>query len=164
MQAADGSHDALTQVSAHRSWAIVLRRIGHTETATRLILDTATSLQPELRRGAKYLAACGPLLSTAAYTAVVDGYRESARTLTIEASHPGARLGHECPGFVAGFGPGTVALYRYWHDVARAFHQWGKPEQCYRALRAAEQATPTKSATANPSKRSPQTCCNSHRL
>lgn len=27
---------------------------------------------------------------------------------------------------------------RYWIDVARAYHQWGKPEPCYRALLAAE--------------------------
>jgi hypothetical protein len=27
---------------------------------------------------------------------------------------------------------------RYWVDVARAYHQWGKPERCYRALLAAE--------------------------
>ncbi|MFI0264171.1 XRE family transcriptional regulator [Streptomyces sp. NPDC017056] len=31
---------------------------------------------------------------------------------------------------------------RYWIDVARAFAQWNKPEPCYRALRAAEQAAP----------------------
>jgi transcriptional regulator with XRE-family HTH domain len=31
---------------------------------------------------------------------------------------------------------------RYWVDVARAYHQWGKPEHCYRALLAAEQAAP----------------------
>jgi transcriptional regulator with XRE-family HTH domain len=31
---------------------------------------------------------------------------------------------------------------RYWIDVARAYHQWGKPEHCYRALLAAEQAAP----------------------
>ncbi|MFF2923329.1 helix-turn-helix domain-containing protein [Streptomyces celluloflavus] len=31
---------------------------------------------------------------------------------------------------------------RYWIDVARAFHQWNKPERCYRALLAAEQAAP----------------------
>jgi hypothetical protein len=30
----------------------------------------------------------------------------------------------------------------YYVDIARAFHQWGKPEQCYRALLAAEQASP----------------------
>lgn len=31
---------------------------------------------------------------------------------------------------------------RYWSDVARAFAQWGKPEQCYQALLAAEHASP----------------------
>ena len=31
---------------------------------------------------------------------------------------------------------------RYWIDVARASHQWGKPEPCYRALLAAERAAP----------------------
>ncbi|MGV9320425.1 XRE family transcriptional regulator [Streptomyces sp. NPDC003660] len=31
---------------------------------------------------------------------------------------------------------------RYWIDVARAFDQWGKPDRCYRALLAAEQAAP----------------------
>ncbi|MFE0686099.1 helix-turn-helix domain-containing protein [Streptomyces sp. NPDC058961] len=29
---------------------------------------------------------------------------------------------------------------RYWIDIARSFDQWGKPERCYRALLAAEQA------------------------
>lgn len=31
---------------------------------------------------------------------------------------------------------------RYWVDVARAYHQWGKPEPCYKALLAAEQTAP----------------------
>jgi len=31
---------------------------------------------------------------------------------------------------------------RYWIDVARAYHQWGKPDNCYRALLAAERAAP----------------------
>jgi hypothetical protein len=31
---------------------------------------------------------------------------------------------------------------RYWIDVARAYHQWGKPGPCYRALLAAERAAP----------------------
>jgi transcriptional regulator with XRE-family HTH domain len=31
---------------------------------------------------------------------------------------------------------------RYWVDVARAWHQWGKPEACYRSLLAAERAAP----------------------
>lgn len=31
---------------------------------------------------------------------------------------------------------------RYWIDVARAWHQWGRPEACYRSLLAAERAAP----------------------
>ena len=31
---------------------------------------------------------------------------------------------------------------RYWIHVARAYHQWSKPESCYRALLAAERAAP----------------------
>ncbi len=31
---------------------------------------------------------------------------------------------------------------RYWVDVARAYHQWGKPERCLRALLVAERAAP----------------------
>ena len=31
---------------------------------------------------------------------------------------------------------------RYWIDVARAYHQWNKPEHCYRALLSAERAAP----------------------
>jgi transcriptional regulator with XRE-family HTH domain len=31
---------------------------------------------------------------------------------------------------------------RYWIDVARAYHQWGKPADCYTALRAAERTAP----------------------
>jgi hypothetical protein len=31
---------------------------------------------------------------------------------------------------------------RYSVDVARAYHQWGKPDRCYQALLAAEQAAP----------------------
>ncbi|NUW46617.1 hypothetical protein [Nonomuraea rhodomycinica] len=31
---------------------------------------------------------------------------------------------------------------RFWIDVARAWHQWGKPDACYRALLAAERAAP----------------------
>lgn len=38
--------------------------------------------------------------------------------------------------------PTTERRARYWIDVARAFHQWNKPDRCYHALLAAEQAAP----------------------
>ncbi|MQY25167.1 helix-turn-helix domain-containing protein [Nocardia aurantia] len=175
VQAAHLSHDLPTRAIAHRSWAIVLRRSGFSDTATQLILDTAASLQPKLHQGAPYLAAYGALLCTAAYTAAADGDRDLAGTLIAEATNATTHINRDHPGHTTGFGLGSVGLYqvsiarvlgdcgaaidaarridpatiplaesraRYWSDVARAFHQWGKPEQCYRALRAAEQAAP----------------------
>lgn len=174
MQAAHTVDDPLLQAQVHRSWAIVLRRTGHSDSASQLILDTAASLQPQLHRGVDHLATFAALLSTAAYTAATDGDRNGARTLITEAAHAATRIDHS-GGAVTGFGTGSVALYqvsiarvlgdagtaidaarridpasiqsaetraRYWSDIARAFHQWGKPEQCYRALRAAEHAAP----------------------
>lgn len=38
--------------------------------------------------------------------------------------------------------PSAERRARYFADIARAFHHWGKPEHCYRALLAAEQAAP----------------------
>lgn len=42
--------------------------------------------------------------------------------------------------------PAGIALVerhaRYWSDIARSFHEWNKPEPCYRALLAAELASP----------------------
>jgi tetratricopeptide (TPR) repeat protein len=38
--------------------------------------------------------------------------------------------------------PTTERQGRYWIDVARAYHQWGKLEACYRALLEAERAAP----------------------
>ncbi|WP_084505234.1 helix-turn-helix domain-containing protein [Nocardia harenae] len=175
MQAAQVSNDPLIRAQARRSWAIVLRRTGHTDTAAQLILDTAASLQAQPHRDVNNLATFAALLSTAAYTAATSGDRDGARTLIDEAAHAAAQVEHNHPGAVAGFGTGSVVLYqvsiarvlgdagtaidtarridpasirsaetraRYWSDVARAFHQWGKFEQCYGALRAAEHAAP----------------------
>jgi len=175
IQAAYGTDDVLTLAAARRAWAIVLRRAGHAETAQRLLVDTATSLQPDLRRGPDYLSVYGSLLSTAAYTAAVDGDRDTARTLIGEAVDTAARLGADGNHRFTAFGPTGVRLYRistarvlgdygtavetaqrvppatiplverrarYWSDVARSFHEWGKPTQCYRALLAAEHASP----------------------
>ncbi|WP_255219344.1 hypothetical protein [Nocardia tenerifensis] len=166
--------DVLAQASARRVWAIVLRRAGYSATAQQVIIDTATALQPELVRGVPYLAAYGSLLSTAAYTAAVDGDRQTARTLIGEAIDTATRIDGTRQARTS-FNPMAVDLYRismarvlgdfgtaieaakrinpadipkpesrarYWSDVARAFHQWGKPEECFRALLAAEHASP----------------------
>ncbi|AOS61203.1 helix-turn-helix domain-containing protein [Actinoalloteichus hymeniacidonis] len=167
--------DVLTQAAARRAWAIVLRRAGHTATAERQIIDAAAVLQPDLNRGPEYLSVYGSLLSTAAYTAAVDGDRDTAHTLIGEAVQAAGRLGVEGNHRFTAFGPTGVGLYeisiarvlgdsgaaievarrinpaaiplterqaRYWSDVARSYHQWGKPAQCYRALLAAEHASP----------------------
>jgi hypothetical protein len=173
LQAADASGDLLTQATTRRSWGIVLRRSGQADTARQLVLDTAAALQPELHRGAGHLSVYGSLLETGAYTAAVDGDRDTAKSLIAEAADAATRVASG-PHATA-FDPTAVGLYqisiarvlgdsgaaieharridpaaipvverraRYYSDVARAFHQWGKPEQCYRALLAAEHASP----------------------
>ncbi|WP_233224014.1 hypothetical protein [Amycolatopsis sp. CA-128772] len=173
LQAADASGDALTQATTRRSWGIVLRRSGQAETARQLVLDTAAALQPGLHRAPDYLSVYGTLLETGAYTAAVDGDRDTAKALIAEASNAAARV-TAGPSATA-FNPTAVDLYqvsiarvlgdsgtaieyarridplaipvverraRFYSDVARAFHQWGKPEPCYRALLAAEHASP----------------------
>jgi transcriptional regulator with XRE-family HTH domain len=175
LQAAYGADDILTQASARRAWAIVLRRAGHADTAQRLVVDTAASLQADLHHGPEYVSVYGSLLSTAAYTAAVDGDRNTARTLIGEAVDAATRLGADGNHRFTAFGPTGVGLYRisiarvlgdygtaveaaqrinpvgiplverrarYWSDVARSFHEWNKPQQCYRALLAAENASP----------------------
>ncbi|MGM1063879.1 hypothetical protein [Saccharothrix sp. Mg75] len=175
VQAADNSGDPLLQAGSRRMWAIVLRREGHLDVAERLIVDTATTVQRDLHRSAEHLTVFGALLSTAGYTAAVEGDRSKAHTLLDEAQAAARRLGTEHEYRALPFGPTAVALYqistarvlgdfgqaielarrvaphaipnaerraRYWSDVARSFHQWDKPEHAYRALLAAEIASP----------------------
>lgn len=175
LQAANSTDDTLSQATARRAWAIVLRRAGRAQTAERMVLDTAAALQADLNCGADYLSMYGSLLSTAAYTAAVDGDRGTAHTLIGEAVEAAGRLGTAGNRPYLGFGPTDVGMYqvsiarvlgdsgaaietartinpaatplierraRYWADVARSFDQWGKPAQCYRALLAAEKASP----------------------
>jgi transcriptional regulator with XRE-family HTH domain len=175
LQAAYDSGDILTQATARRAWCIVLRRADRAEAAQQLVIDTATALEPQLREGPEYLSVYGSLLSTAAYTAAVDGDRDTAYTLINEALDTADRLGADANHRFTAFGPTGVRLYRisiarvlgdsgaaieaarkinpmaiplverrarYWSDVARSFHQWGKPEQCFQALLAAEHASP----------------------
>jgi transcriptional regulator with XRE-family HTH domain len=175
LQAAMSTDDVLTQATARRAWAIVLRRAGRAETAERMVIETAAALQPVLHRGPDAVSVYGSLLSTAAYTAAVDGDRGTARTLIDEAAEAATLFGSDDNHRFTGFGPTSVGMYqvsiarvlgdpgtaietartinpastplverraRFWADVARSFHQWGKPAQCYRALLAAEKASP----------------------
>lgn len=170
----------------------MLRRAGHAETAQRQVIDAAAGLQHDLHRGPEYLSVYGSLLSTAAYTAAVDGDRDTAHTLIGEAVHAAGRLGVDGNHRFTAFGPTGVRLYqisiarvlgdsgtaidaarrinpttipqterqaRYWSDVARSFHQWGKPEQCYGRCWPPNTPPPTRCAIASPSSRSPPACC-----
>ncbi|MGH3585138.1 MAG: helix-turn-helix domain-containing protein [Pseudonocardia sp.] len=173
--AATDSADPLTDAVARRQWAIVLRRAGHPALAQRLVIDTATALQPDLHRGPDQLAVYGSLLAAAAYSAATEGDRHNAQALLDEATTSAARLAGKRSERVPVFSPAWVGVYRintarvlgdygtaldvarhlpaatipepeqrarYWATLARVFHEWGKPERCYRALLAAEQASP----------------------
>lgn len=175
VQTAHDTDDILTQATAHRAWAIVLRRTRHADAAQSLIFSSIETLQPDLHRGPEHLSVYGSLLSTAAYTAAVDGDRDAAFTLTAEAIEAAIRLGTDANHRFTAFGPTGVGLYRisvaralgdygtaieaakqinpaaipvaerrarYWSDVAHAYHEWNKPEQSFRALLAAEHASP----------------------
>jgi len=174
-QAADRGGDPLLLADARRSVATVLRRTGHPAAGRRLVLAAAQEIQPGRAATADQLSMYGMLLAVAAYTAAVDGARDTAHDLIGAAAAAAARLGHDGNHRYTAFGPTNIALYRvsiaqvlgdngtavehaktirtaaiptperrgrYWIDLARAYHQWGKPQQCYQALLHAEQAAP----------------------
>jgi transcriptional regulator with XRE-family HTH domain len=118
------------------------------------------------------LAARGDLYATAAYTAAKAGDRAFAHALIREAADSAAAAGrstgladgiqgvalhemsvhHELGDagraieLASTIDPGALPTAerqaRFFIDVARAFDQWGKPERCFKALLAAEQAAP----------------------
>ncbi|MFD5084243.1 helix-turn-helix domain-containing protein [Kitasatospora sp. NPDC058406] len=118
------------------------------------------------------LATRGDLYATAAYTAAKSGDRSYAHALIREAADSAAAASrssglldgvqgvalHELSvhyelgdagraiEMAATIDPAALPTAerqaRFFTDVARAFDQWGKPEQCYRALLAAEEAAP----------------------
>ncbi|MEU4588273.1 helix-turn-helix domain-containing protein [Kitasatospora aureofaciens] len=130
-----------------------------------LLADTSVS------EGAR-LATRGDLYATAAYTAAKAGDRAYAHALIREAADSAAAAGrasglvdgiqgvalHELSvhyelgdaGRAIEFArtvdptalPTAERRARFFTDVARAFDQWGKPEQTFRALLAAEEAAP----------------------
>ncbi|RGD56489.1 XRE family transcriptional regulator [Kitasatospora xanthocidica] len=133
--------------------------------AEELLADASV---PEVSR----LATRGDLYATAAYTAAKGGDRSYAHALIKEAADSAAAAGrssglvdgiqgvalHELSvHYELGDAGRAIELARtvdpaalptaerqarFFIDVARAFGQWGKPEQCYRALLAAEEAAP----------------------
>ncbi|MFI1521122.1 XRE family transcriptional regulator [Kitasatospora cineracea] len=133
--------------------------------AEELLADTSV---PEASR----LATRGDLYATAAYTAAKSGDRSYAHALIREAVDSAAASGrisglvegaqgvalHELSvHYELGDAGRAIELARtidptslptaerqarFFIDVARAFDQWGKPEQCFKALMAAEEAAP----------------------
>ncbi|TDP96448.1 helix-turn-helix protein [Labedaea rhizosphaerae] len=132
MQAAHATDDILTHASASRTWAIVLRRAGRADTAQNLVVDTAAMLQPHLHRGPEHLSVYGSLLSTAAYTAAVDGHREDAHTLIGEAVQAANRLGVDANHRFTAFGPTGVDLYRI--SIARVLGDSGTAVETARGI------------------------------
>ncbi|PJN26204.1 helix-turn-helix domain-containing protein [Kitasatospora sp. CB02891] len=130
-----------------------------------LLADTSVS-------EAARLTVRGDLYATAAYTAAKTGDRPYAHALIREAANSAAAAGrvtgladgvqsvalHELSvHYELGDAGRAIALARtidptmlptaerqarFFIDVARAFDQWGKPEQCFKALLAAEEAAP----------------------
>ncbi|MGW2541699.1 helix-turn-helix domain-containing protein [Kitasatospora sp. NPDC001574] len=118
------------------------------------------------------LATRGDLYATAAYTAAKSGDRSYAHALIREAADSAAAASRSSGlldgvqgvalhklsvhyelgdagraiEMAATIDPAALPTAerqaRFFTDVARAFDQWGKPEQCYRALLAAEEAAP----------------------
>lgn len=133
--------------------------------AEELLADTSV---PEAAR----LATRGDLYATAAYTAAKTGDRSYAHALIREAADSAAAAGqtsglvdgiqgvalHELSvhyelgdagraiELASTINPAALPTAerqaRFFTDVARAFDQWGKPEQCFKALLAAEEAAP----------------------
>ena len=94
LAAAKDSGAPATIAAASRAVAIAMRRMGHYDTASRLLTGTALSLGAD--RGnppAPVLAAYGSLLCTAAYTSARNGRRHQALDLIAEARSAATRMG-----------------------------------------------------------------------
>lgn len=174
-QFAEASNDELSIASADRALSVLLRRSGRVERAETLIHNTVATAQRRSHLGPQELSMYGSLLAVAAYTAAVDGDRDTAGTLIAEAGDTARRLGADANHHWTAFGPTTVALYqvsidqtlgdfgtaitharrinfdtiaqperraRGYTDIAKAYHQWGKPEKCLHALLLAERDAP----------------------
>ncbi|MBV6699950.1 helix-turn-helix domain-containing protein [Kitasatospora aureofaciens] len=169
LTAARAGGDGLIIAEAQRMVSSAWRRQGHLSRATDIAVRAAHDLQrdssvPEAAR----LTAQGDLFATAAYTAAKLGDRSYAHALIREAADSaraagqvdgiqGVTLHHLSVHYELGDAGQAIELARtinpaalptaerqarFFTDVARAFDQWGKPEQAFRALLAAEQAAP----------------------
>ncbi|MEU8901297.1 helix-turn-helix transcriptional regulator [Nocardia sp. NPDC048505] len=137
---AEAGGDLLAHAAARRVWAIALRRAGHTDTAQQLVVDTAAGLARELDPHPAYLKTYTSLLSTAAYTAAVDGDRDTAGTLISEATDAATRRAL-APGLSTTGGEAlSVQLYRI--SMARVLGDFGTAVELAKRVDPAEIATP----------------------
>ncbi|MEV7214223.1 helix-turn-helix transcriptional regulator [Kitasatospora cineracea] len=169
LTAARAGGNGLIIAEAQRMVSSAWRRQGHLGRATDIVVRAARELQHDdsIAEPAR-LAAQGDLYATAAYTAAKLGDRSYAQSLIAEAAdtaHAAGRadgiqsvaLHHLSVHYELGDAGQAIELARtikpaslptaerqarFFIDVARAYDQWGKPGQAYRALLAAEQAAP----------------------
>lgn len=161
--------DPLVIAEAHRMVSSAWRRQGRLARATDIVTVAAEELLADTSVSeAERLATRGGLYATAAYTAAKSSDRSYAYSLIREAADSAVAAGvddgiqgvalHELSvhyelgdagraiELAATIDPAALPTAerraRFFIDVARAFDQWGKPDRCYRALLAAEQAAP----------------------
>lgn len=172
LETAQSGGDPLTLADARRAVATAMRRSGHADRACDLLLRACRDIDlhsPDelamygsLLNVAAYTAAtggnraaAGEYIGEAAEAARRMGTASSARQPAF--STAGVTLYQVSIAQVLG-DSGTAIEHarklksddfptperegRYWVDVARAFHQWGKADSCYAALLAAERTAP----------------------
>lgn len=159
--AAFAASDRTAAAEAQRVTAIVMRRTGHGPAALDLVVKTATDLLASGLDTDAGERAYGRLLSTAAYTAAIDGDRHHA-TEWIEAAgcgKPSQAVDVYRIGIARVLGDYGLALEvastidpvqletplrraRYYEDVALTYQALGRSTDAYAALRTAERSTP----------------------
>jgi hypothetical protein len=129
LQAAQAGEDPLTLAEARRAVATVLRRTGRPAQANDLLISSATAARLGSDANHRHTA-FGPSGVILYQVSVAQVLGDSGTAIEYAKKLRPAVI------------PTAERRGRYWVDVARAYHQWGKPEHCYRALLAAERAAP----------------------
>jgi Helix-turn-helix domain len=140
LTAARSSGDTIAIATASRAVAVAMRRGGHYDAATQLLVSTAQKIDIAADdTPSRVLAAYGLLLCTAAYSSAQNNKPGAAIDLITEAEHTAARIG-DTRADHAVFGPTGVAVYRI--SIHTAFGQPGT------ALGYARAVTPSRLPTA----------------
>lgn len=170
VQTAAAGNNPLIMAESQRLAATVLRRVDHSDSAQKLVLDAAKQLRGVADHDAAFSAMYGQLLAVASYTAAIRDDRDTAWTLLDEAEAPARAAGTSLR-----FNSTEVAVYRigvsrqlgdygaavnyagkvdprsiadaerrarYWQDTALALHGRGRPDSAFDTLLAAEHDVP----------------------